>query len=322
MEKFDVIIVGGGPIGLACGISASVHNLNYKILEKGCLLNSIYNYPTNMVFFSTSDRLEIGQVPFISHGVKPTRSEALEYYRRVKDAWKLNLSPYEKVVNVTGEKGDFVVETEKGSYSAKNVIIATGFFDYPNLISVPGESLKKVKHYYEDAHPYAETKVIVIGGGNSAVDVALETFRRSAEVTMVVRKNKLDENVKYWVKPDIENRIAEGAIKAHFNSYIKEIREDSVDILTPEGNLTLENDFVFAMTGYHPDYRFLKNIGIKLESEFNLVPVYNSENFETNIPGIFLAGVVCGGMDTGRWFIENSRYHAENIMECISNNGN
>jgi len=231
MEKFDVIIVGGGPIGLACGISASVHNLNYKILEKGCLLNSIYNYPTNMVFFSTSDRLEIGQVPFISHGVKPTRSEALEYYRRVKDAWKLNLSPYEKVVNVTGEKGDFVVETEKGSYSAKNVIIATGFFDYPNLISVPGESLKKVKHYYEDAHPYAETKVIVIGGGNSAVDVALETFRRSAEVTMVVRKNKLDENVKYWVKPDIENRIAEGAIKAHFNSYIKEIREDSVDLL-------------------------------------------------------------------------------------------
>ena len=314
--KYDVIIIGAGPIGLACGVEAEKHKLGYLIIEKGCLVNSIFNYPTNMTFFSTSERLEIGDVPFISHGPKPTRTEALEYYRRVKSSWDLNVNLYEKVISVEGEKNNFKVTTDKNIYQAANVIVSTGFFDYANYLNIPGEDLPKVKHYYDDPHPYIDQKIVVVGGGNSAVDVALETFRRGADVTMVIKKDKIDDGVKYWVKPDIENRISEGSIKAYFNSRLTQIREKEVDIATPDGELTIENDFVLAMTGYHPDFDFLASMGIELTEKRE--PVYNPETFETNIPGIFLAGVVSGGMDTSRWFIENSRYHAENIFEYLS----
>lgn len=314
---YDVVIIGAGPIGLACGIEAVKNKLSYLIIEKGCLINSIYNYPTNMVFFSTSDRLEIGGVPFISHGVKPTRTEALEYFRRVKSSWKLNVHTYEGVRSVQKNSGYFSIETSKGNYKSKNVIIATGFFDYPNLMNIPGENLPKVKHYYEDAHPFADQKIVVVGGGNSGVDVALETFRRGAEVTMIIRNDKLDDGVKYWVRPDIENRIKEGTIKAYFNSELVEIKEKDVLIRTPLDEIRIENDFVFAMTGYHPDFDLLKDTGINITNDEEMIPVFNHETFETNVKGIFLAGVVCGGMETGKWFIENSKYHAENIIKEI-----
>jgi thioredoxin reductase (NADPH) len=317
-DRLDIIIIGGGPIGLACGIEAEKRNLSYLILDKGCLVNSIYNYPANMTFFSTSERLEIGGVPFISHGVKPTRTEALEYYRRVKVSWNLKINLYETVENITGVKGDFKVDTSKESYTAKNIILCTGYYDFPNLMNIEGEGLKKVKHYYDEPHPYAEKKIIVVGGGNSAVDVALETYRRGAEVTMVVKKNELDKGVKYWVRPDIENRLKEDAVKSFFNSTLSEIREYEVDIETPGGKVTIENDFVLAMTGYHPDFELLKNAGINLKSDYTMQPEFNEETFETNISGLYLAGVVCGGMETGKWFIENSRYHAENIFGHIT----
>ena len=314
--KYDVIIIGAGPIGLACGIEAEKKKLSYIIIEKGCLVNSIFNYPTNMNFFSTSERLEIGEVPFISHGPKPTRTEALEYYRRVKSSWNLNVHLYEKVLSVEGEKDNFKITTDKNTFESNNVIVSTGFFDFVNYLNIPGEDLPKVKHYYDDPHPYIDQKIVVIGGGNSAVDVALETFRRGSEVTMVIKKDKIDDGVKYWVKPDMENRIAEGSIEAYFNSYLSEIRDKEVDIETPDGKLTIENDFVLAMTGYHPDFNFLTSMGIQLNE--NKEPVYNPQTFETNVKGIFLAGVVSGGMDTGKWFIENSRYHAENIFYYLS----
>ncbi|WKZ69137.1 MAG: YpdA family putative bacillithiol disulfide reductase [Melioribacteraceae bacterium] len=314
--KYDAIIIGAGPIGLACGIEAEKKKLNYLVIEKGCLVNSIFNYPTNMTFFSTSERLEIGDVPFISHGPKPTRTEALEYYRRVKSSWNLNVNLYEKVTEVKGKKNNFTITTDNNKYETKNVIVSTGFFDYANYLNIPGEELPKVKHYYDDPHPYIDQKIMVVGGGNSAVDVALETYRRGSEVTMVIKKDKIDEGVKYWVKPDIENRINEGSIIAHFNSHLIEIREMEVDIQTPKGKLTIENDFVLAMTGYHPDFDFLISLGIELNEKRE--PIYNPETFETNIKGIFLAGVVSGGMDTGKWFIENSRYHAENIFKFLS----
>ncbi|MCF8240369.1 MAG: YpdA family putative bacillithiol disulfide reductase [Melioribacteraceae bacterium] len=318
-NQFDVIIIGAGPIGLACGIEAKRKNLKYLIIEKGCLVNSIYNYPTNMVFFSTSERLEIGDVPFISHGMKPTRTEALEYYRRAKTSQNLKINLFEKVNGVIGSKNEFEVKTEKGNYFTRFVIIATGFYDFENKMNIPGEYLPKVFHYYKEPHPYSEQSIVVVGGGNSAVDVALETFRRGADVTMVIRKNKIEDNVKYWVRPDIENRIDEGSIKAYFNSELIEIREKEVDVETPDGVLTIENDFVFAMTGYHPDFNFLTSIGIQLSRDSKKEPSYNPETFETNVPGIYIAGVVSGGMDTGKWFIENSRFHAENIISDIVN---
>jgi len=313
--SYDVVIVGAGPIGLACGIQAEKNNLSYLIIEKGCLVNSIFNYPTNMTFFSTSERLEIGDVPFISHGPKPTRTEALEYFRRVKSSWELNVNLYEKVKAIEGEKDNFSITTNKAKYNSKDIIISTGFFDYANYMDIPGEDLQKVKHYYDDPHPYIDQKIVVVGGGNSAVDVALETFRRGSEVTMVIKKDKIDEGVKYWVKPDMENRIAEGSIKAYFNSHLTEIREKEVDIQIPDGKVTIENDFVIAMTGYHPDFDFLTSMGIKLNEKHE--PVYNPDTFETNVKGIFLAGVVSGGMNTSKWFIENSRYHAENIFKYL-----
>jgi thioredoxin reductase (NADPH) len=317
---YDVIIVGAGPIGLACGIECRKKNLSHLIIEKGTVVNSIFNYPTNMNFFSTSERLEIGDVPFISHGVKPNRTEALEYYRRVKQSWKLNVNTYEKVNSLKREEGNFIVESSKGIYSAKKVIIAIGFYDKVNRLNIKGEELPKVKHYYDEPHAYVDQKVLVIGGGNSAVDVALETYRYGAsEVTMVIRKDRLEDNVKYWVKPDIENRIRENSIKAYFNSELIEINDKYVLIKTPSALLKLENDFVLAMTGYHPDFDFLSKIGIQLKDDFSKEPIYDEVTFETNTKGIYLAGVVCCGLDTGKWFIENSRYHAVNIIEDIVN---
>jgi thioredoxin reductase (NADPH) len=315
---FDVIIIGGGPIGLNCGIEAAKRNLKYLIIEKGCLVNSIFNYPTNMTFFSTSERLELGGVPFISHSDKPTRREALEYYRRVKSSWNLNLNTYETAYEIKDSDNGFVLSTSKDIYNCRYVIIASGYYDNPNLLNVPGEDLPKVKHFFDEPHPYAYHKVIVTGAGNSAVDVALELYRKDAEVTMVIRELTLKDSIKYWVKPDIENRIKEGSIKAFFNSRIKEIRKDEADLETPIGNLCLKNDFVFAMTGYHPDFSFIKKNGINITGTGdNQEPEFNPDTFETNRKGIFIAGVVCGGMDTGKWFIENSISHSKNIFDCI-----
>jgi len=318
LKKHRVIIIGAGPIGLTCGIEAEKNNLDYLILEKGCLVNSLFHYPTNMVYFSTSERLEIGDIPFVSHSDKPTRRESLEYYRRVADAWKLKINTYENVESIEQTGNEFKVVTNKETCSAEKIIIATGFYDHPNLLKVPGEDKLKVKHYFDEAHPYSYLKLIVVGGGNSGVDVALETFRRGSEVTMVIREPNLKEGVKYWVRPDIENRIKEGSIKAYFNSEVSEIRDDDVDIKTPDGKVTIKNDFVFAMTGYHPDYTFLKKVGIKISEDEKQIPLFNEKTFETNIPGIYLAGVVCGGMDTGKWFIENARYQAIEIFKDIS----
>lgn len=316
-NKYDVVIIGAGPIGLACGIEAEKRKLSYLIIEKGCLVNSLFHYPTNMTFFSTSDRLEIGNVPFVSHGDKPTRREALEYYRRVKSAWNLNVKTYEKVNKISQSTDLYNIQTDKNIYSAQCVIIATGFYDKPNLLNIPGENLSKVKHYFDEAHPYAYLDVAVIGAGNSAVDVALETYRRSSKVTMIVREDKLRDSVKYWVKPDIENRIKEGSIKAYFNSNVIEIRDKEIDFQSPDGLITIKNDFVFAMTGYHPDFNFLNDVGIEISSDEYMRPRFSSDNYETNKERIFLAGVVCGGMDTGKLFIENSREHAEKIFNYM-----
>ncbi|MEQ9101179.1 MAG: YpdA family putative bacillithiol disulfide reductase [Imperialibacter sp.] len=314
----DVFVIGAGPIGLACGIEAQKRGLSYVIVDKGCLVNSIYNYPANMTFFSTSDKLEIGEVPFISHNPKPTRPEALEYYRRVTSSWKLNVRLYEPV-NSVEKKGDFfVISTSKAAFEARNVILATGFYDLPFLLNVPGEELPKVRHYYTEAHPYFGMKVLVIGAANSGVDVALETYRKGAkEVTMVIRDEVIGDRVKYWVKPDIENRIKEGSIKAYFKSQVVAIRETEVDIITPEGMKTLENDFVLAMTGYQPSFTFLKSMNIEIGTDDFQTPEHDPETMEANVPGIYLAGVICGGLKTNKWFIENSRVHAEVIMEKI-----
>ena len=317
-NKFDVIIVGAGPIGLACGIECVKNNLPHLIIEKGTIVNSIFNYPTNMNFFSTSERLEIGEVPFISHGVKPNRTEALEYYRRVKQSWELNVNTYERVLSIEGENNNFLITTSKNKYYSKKNIIAIGFYDQANKLNIAGEELKKVKHYYDEPHAYVDQNILIIGGGNSAVDVALETYRYGAKaVTMAIRKSSLEDNVKYWVKPDIENRIKEGAIKAYFNSEVLEIKEDCVRIKTEFGIREIENDFVLAMTGYHPDFEFLKSCGLNFVDDKTKEPVYDDVTFESNVKGIYLAGVVCCGIDTGKWFIENSRYHAVNIIEDI-----
>lgn len=314
---YDVIIVGAGPIGLACGIEAVKRKFEYLIIEKGCLVNSIYNFPVNMTFFSTSERLEIGGVPFVSHGVKPTRREALEYYRRVKSAWNLKVNYFEKVEEISRLEDVFEVVTDKSLYRCKNLILATGYYDTPNLMNIPGENLPKVFHYYKEPHPFNDQKVAVVGGGNSAVDVALETFRNGADVTMIVKKSCLDKSVKYWVKPDIENRIKEGSIKAFFNSDLLEIKENEIVIEQSGKTITLKNDFVFAMTGYKPDFDFLLRAGIELKGRRLKVPSINPVTHETNIPNLFLAGVVCGGMNTGKWFIENSIDHARRIFEAI-----
>ena len=318
MEEIELLIIGAGPIGLACGIEAKKAGLSYVIVDKGCLVNSLYNYPKNMTFFSTSDRLEIGDVPFISHNPKPARAEALEYYRRVASSWELNTRLYEDVEKVNKLEVGFDVQTSKRNYIAKNIVLATGFYDLPYLLDVPGEDLPKVLHYYNEPHPYFAMKVVVVGAANSAVDVALELYRKGAkEVTMIIRDDKIRDSVKYWVKPDIENRLNEGTIKSFYNSTLSKIEELSVNIQTPEGEVTIENDFVLAMTGYQPNFEFLNQLGIEIGTDEFQTPIYNEKTMETSMSGVYLAGVICGGLKTNTWFIENSRVHAELIVKNI-----
>lgn len=315
----DVIIIGGGPIGIACALECKKEKLDYVVLEKGALVNSLYHYPLNMTFFSTSDKLEIGGIPFICNKPKPQRDEALEYYRRIASSFKLNIHLYEKVEKVENtENNGFLVTSAKETYLCKKLVIATGFYDLPNLLHVPGESLSKVYHYFKEAHPFVMQKVIVVGASNSSVDAALEIWQKGGDVTMVVRGPSIGERVKYWVKPNIENRIEEGSIKAYFDSEIKEIREHEVLIQTPEGEQTLENDFVVALTGYQPNLEFLRKLGISLSDDEKCLPQYHPETMETNVEGIYLAGVICGGMETHKWFIENSRIHSKLIAADIA----
>lgn len=317
MQEFDVVIIGGGPIGIACGLEAKKQGLTYIIIEKGPIVNSLFNYPVNMQFFSSSEKLEIDEIPFISNEAKPKRNEALEYYRRIVSSNKLNIHLFEKVVDTQKRANHFLVKTVKDEYRAKNVVVATGFYDLPNKMDVPGEELPKVSHYYKDPHFYASQKLAVVGASNSAIDAALECWRKGAEVSLVIRGQGIGPRVKYWVRPDIINRIEEGSIKAYFNSTVKEIKPNEIVINTPEGEVALENDFVLALTGYRPNFAFLERLGIELSDDSKRLPTYDPETMETNVDGLFLAGVICGGMETHKWFIENSRIHAPIIMDTI-----
>lgn len=316
IEK-DVLIIGGGPIGIACALECKKKGWNYVVVEKGALTNSLYNYPKNMTFFSTSEKLEIDEIPFISKNPKPNRDEALEYCRRVATSNSLEINLYESVLNIDKTDSVFQIKTSKQNYTAKKVIISTGFYDIPNLLNVPGENLPKVMHYYKEAHPFTMQNVIVVGASNSSVDAALEIWRKGGHVTMVIRGKSIGDRVKYWVRPDIINRIEEGSIKAYFNSEIIEITENKVSIKTPQGTKTIKNDYVVALTGYQPDFKLLKEIGVEISKNDKKLPNYNPETMETNVKGLYLVGVICGGMETHKWFIENSRIHAKIIAKHI-----
>ncbi|NKI30373.1 YpdA family putative bacillithiol disulfide reductase [Croceivirga thetidis] len=317
MSHFDVIIIGGGPIGIACGLEAKKNGLNYLILEKGAIVNSLFNYPINMQFFSSSEKLEIDGIPFISKEAKPKRNEALEYYRRIVTSNELNIHLFERVEKVQKDNNLFTIDSSKASYTSTNIIVATGFYDIPNLIGVPGEELPKVSHYYKDPHFYASQKLAVIGASNSAIDAALECWRKGSEVTLIIRGPEVGQRVKYWVRPDIINRIEEGSIKALYNAEVKEIKEGSLIVSINEGDIEIENDFVLALTGYMPNFNFLENLGVSLSPDEKRLPEYNPETMESNIEGLYLAGVICGGMETHKWFIENSRIHAPIIINSI-----
>jgi len=318
MSKFDVVIIGGGPIGIACGLEAKQKGLSYVILEKGPIVNSLFNYPVNMQFFSSSEKLEIDTIPFISNEAKPKRNEALEYYRRIVTSNELNIRLFERVehVNKASDEG-FTVVSSKETYNAEKVIVATGFYDLPNTLGVPGENLPKVSHYYKDPHFYASQKLAVVGASNSAIDAALECWRKGSEVTLIIRGPEVGQRVKYWVRPDIINRIEEGSIKAYYDSNLKEIRDTEILVDTPDGTIVLTNDFVLALTGYMPNFDFLQQMGINLSDDEKRLPDYNPETMETNVSGLYLAGVICGGMETHKWFIENSRVHAQMIIDSI-----
>jgi len=316
--NLDIIIIGAGPIGIACALECKKRNWNYLVIEKGALTNSLFNYPLNMTFFSTSEKLEIDNIPFISNNPKPTRNEALEYYRRVVTSNQLNIKLYEEVSTIKKINDDFNIETSKNQYKAKKVIIATGFYDIPNFLDVPGEDLSKVFHYYKEAHPFTLQNIAVVGASNSSVDAALEIYRKGGNVTMIVRGESIGERVKYWVKPDILNRIEEGSIKAYFNSEITKIEEHQITIKTPKGQINIPNDYVIALTGYQPNFKFLDQAGIKFSEDKKHIPNYNPDTMESNVEGLYLAGVICGGMETHKWFIENSRIHAKLIAEDIA----
>jgi thioredoxin reductase (NADPH) len=317
MQEFDVVIIGGGPIGIACGLEAKKQGLSFLIIEKGPIVNSLFNYPINMQFFSSSEKLEIDDIPFISKEAKPKRNEALEYYRRIVTSNQLNIHLFEKVTGVKKRNDSFSVTTDKKQYTAKNVVVATGFYDLPNNLNVPGEDLSKVSHYYKDPHFYASQKLAVIGASNSAIDAALECYRKGADVTLIIRGPEVGQRVKYWVRPDIINRIEEGSIKAYYNATVKKISLTEIQINTPDGVVTLENDFVLALTGYMPNFEFLEKLGIQLSKDDKRLPQYDPNTMESNIEGLYLAGVICGGMETHKWFIENSRIHAPIIVQSI-----
>lgn len=315
---FDLIIIGGGPTGINCGIAAAEAGISHLILEKGVMVNSLYNFPVNMTFFSTSKLLEIGDTPFISHSDKPTRREALEYYRRLVEKYHLNLHLFEEVQSMERNADQlYHIHTSKGDYFAHSVVVAIGFYDTPRLLNVPGEELPKVKHYFDDPHPYVGQKVLVIGARNSACDVALETYYKGAEVTMAIRGEALHDKVKYWILPNIENRIKDGSIKAYFHTQVLEIRPHEVVLEGPDGVFTIENDFVLAMTGYQPNYPFLSKLGIAIDPAGDCLPIHDPETLETNLPNVYLAGVVCAGARINKLFIENTRDHGEIIARRV-----
>jgi thioredoxin reductase (NADPH) len=314
----DLMVIGGGPVGLACAIEARREHLEACIVEKGALVNSIVGYPTNMEFFSTPELIEIGGYPFPVQSYKPTREEAIEYYRGVTQREALDVRLYERVLEVSGERGDFTLTTTKETYHARNVVVATGFFDQPNPLNVPGEDLPKVTHYYREPYQYVRQKVIVVGAKNSAAKAALDCYRHGAEVSLVVRSAELSDKIKYWIRPDLERRIAEGSIRGFFNTTIAEIRESSVTLRTPDGVREIANDWVVAMTGYHPDYRFLEDLQLEFSRDGCRAPVVDEVTFQSSRPGIYLAGTVCGGYCTSRWFIENGRFHASQIAKHIA----
>jgi thioredoxin reductase (NADPH) len=315
---YDLIVIGAGPVGLACAIEARREGLEACVIDKGALVNSLVGYPSHMEFFSTPELIEIGGYPFPVQGYKPTREEAIEYYRCVTSREGLDVKLYERVLEVRGDRGDFTVVTSRDAHAARNVVVSTGFFDQPNLMGVPGEELPKVTHYYREPYPYVRQKVAIIGAKNSAAKAALDCYRHGAQVTMIVRSGELSDKIKYWIKPDLENRIKEGSIKALFNTAVQEIRESSIVVATPEGPREIENDWVLATTGYHPDYEFMEAIGLEFRDDQYRTPAFDEATFETTRPGVYIAGTVCGGYLTSRWFIENGRFHARQIAMHIA----
>lgn len=318
---FDVLVIGAGPTGLACGIEAKRAGYRVANIDKGCLVNSLFHYPANMMFFTTPELLEIGDLPFPSANQKPTRHEALEYYRKVAEHYELDVRQYERVEEISGNDGNFRVQTKNlhgklSDYTAKKLILATGYYDLPNLMNIPGEDLPKVFHYYREPHPFFDLDVIVIGAKNSAAIAALELWRHGARVTLVHRGPGIHNHVKYWIKPDIENRIKAGEVKAFFNTMVCQITPEEVVLRTPEGEKRLYNDYVFALTGYHPDFSFLTAIGIELAGKDNR-PVSDPETLESNVKGAYVAGVIVAGMRTNEVFIENGRFHGKQIADHL-----
>jgi len=319
--SFDVLVIGAGPTGMACAIEAQRAGFRAALVDKGCLCNSLFNYPSHMTFFTTSELLEIGDIPFPSPNAKPTRNEALEYYRKVAMFYQLDVRPWQRVESISGEDLNFTVRTRDEfnrarNFTARKVVVATGYYDLPNLMNIPGEDLPKVRHYYNDPHPYYGLDVLVIGGKNSAAIAALELWRHGARVTLVHRGAAMHRHVKYWILPDIENRIKNSEITAHFRSSVTRIDPDSVTLETPQGPLVLPNNAVLAMTGYRPDFEFLESLGVRIEGQFRC-PACDPSSLESNVPGIYLAGVIVAGDRTSEIFIENGRFHGRQIAEDL-----
>ena len=321
-EIVDLLVIGAGPTGLACAIEAQRAGFTALLVDKGCLCNSLFHYPSNMTFFTTPELLEIGDMPFSSPNQKPNRNEALEYYRKVAEHYKLDIRQYENVERVDGSDGSFTVHTVDRfgralQHRTRKIVIATGYYDLPNYLDIPGEDLSKVKHYYHEPHPYYGLDVLVIGGKNSAAIAALDLWRHGAKVTLVHRGAQMHRHVKYWILPDINNRIKNGEIKAHFNSNVTNIAVDDVTLATAQGNITIPNHFVLALTGYHPDFSFIERLGVKLDEANDRCPVCDPVTLESNVPGIYLAGVIVAGERTNEIFIENGRFHGKQIAEAL-----
>jgi thioredoxin reductase (NADPH) len=318
----DLLVIGAGPTGLACAIEAQRRGFSAVLVDKGCLCNSLFHYPAHMTFFTTPELLEIGDIPFSSPNQKPSRNEALEYYRKVAEHYGLDVRQYESVDSVSGSDGNFTVHTtdrfgRTSQHRARKLVIATGYYDLPNHMNIPGEDLPKVKHYYDEPHPYYDLDVLVIGGKNSAAIAALELWRHGARVTLVHRGVEMHRHVKYWILPDISNRIKNGEVTAHFNSTVTQITEDAVTLATPQGMLTIPNHFVFALTGYHPDFEFIERLGVRLDTANDRRPICDPATLESNVPGIYLAGVIVAGERTNEIFIENGRFHGRQIAESL-----
>ena len=315
----DLLVIGAGPVGIACGIEAVRSGLTCRLLEKGAFCHTLVGWPAETVFFSTPELLEVGGLPFVTSGPKPTRREGLRYYRKAAAASRLDVRLYERVLGAVRGDDAFTVTTEKGLHRARNVVVATGFFDHPNLLGVPGEELPKVTHYYREAYPYSGTEVLVVGGGNSAVEAVLDLYRNGARVTLAVRERSLKPTIKYWLAPDLENRLKEGVIRGYFEAEVARVEESSVVLRHRGGTLDLPNDFVVALTGYHPDFEFLRSLGIEVTSEGRVG--HDPETMETRVPGLYLAGVVAAGADIGRLFIENGRRHAAQVVSHVIGSG-